>query len=53
MIGYFSNNELVRIKVDGNAQTVYYIREEDGYLIGINLSEASGMLIRLQDNDVK
>jgi len=53
MIGYFKNNELSTIKVDGNAQTVYYIREEDGYLIGVNLSESSTMLIRLEDNDVK
>ena len=53
MVGYFRNNQLVTIKVDGNAQTVYYIREEDGYLIGINLSESSEMLIRLENNDVR
>ncbi len=52
MIGYFKNNELNRIRVDGNAQTVYYIREDDGYLIGINLSESSAMMIRLKNNDV-
>jgi hypothetical protein len=53
MVGYFSNNELKKIRVDGNAQTVYYIREDDGYLIGINLAESSSMLIRLQDGDVR
>jgi lipopolysaccharide export system protein LptA len=53
MIGYFTNNELTSIKVDGNSQTVYYIREDDGYLIGINLAEASSMIIRLKDSDVK
>ena len=52
MVGYFRNNELHKITVDGNAQTVYYIREEDGYLIGINLAESSSMIIRLKDNDV-
>jgi hypothetical protein len=53
MVGYFANNELTSIKVDGNAQTVYYIREDDGYLMGINLAESSSMTIRLKDSDVK
>jgi lipopolysaccharide export system protein LptA len=53
MVGYFTNNELTSIKVDGNAQTVYYIREDDGYLMGINLAESSAMTIRLKDSDVK
>ena len=53
MVGYFRNNELSKISVEGNAQTVYYIREDDGFLIGVNLSESSSMLIRLVDNDIK
>ncbi len=53
MVGYFRNNELVKINVDGNAQTVYYVREDDGYLIGINLAESSTMTIRLKDNQLK
>ena len=53
MIGYFNDAELVKIKVDGNAQTVYYVREDDGYLIGVNLSESSTMIIRLVDNDIR
>ena len=53
MVGYFSDNELVRIKVDGNAQTVYYVREDDGYLIGINLAESSTMTIRLKDSKLR
>jgi len=52
MIGYFSKNELRKIKVDGNAQTIYFIREDDGYLIGVNLAEASSMLIRLKDSEI-
>lgn len=53
MIGYFKDNELVKINVDGNAQTVYYVREADGYLIGVNLAESSTMTIRLKDNKLK
>lgn len=52
MVGYFIENELYKITVDGNAQTVYYIREEDGYLIGVNLAESSSMIIRLKNNDI-
>jgi lipopolysaccharide export system protein LptA len=52
MTGYFRNNELKTIKVDGNAQTIYFIREDDGYLIGVNLAEASSMLIRLKDSEI-
>ena len=53
MVAYFRNNALYKIQVEGNAQTVYYIREEDGYLMGINLSESSSMLIRLINNEVQ
>lgn len=53
MVGYFYKNELVRIKVDGNAQTIYFIREDDGFLMGINLAESSSMIIRLVDSDVR
>ncbi|MCF6342671.1 MAG: hypothetical protein L3J31_07710, partial [Bacteroidales bacterium] len=52
MTGYFRKNDLHKISVDGNAQTVYYIREEDGYLIGINLSESSTMDIRLVNSEM-
>lgn len=53
MTSYFLNNELYKINVDGNAQTVYWIREEDGFLVGINFSESSTMAIRLKDNDIQ
>mgnify|MGYP001227071372 CR=1 FL=1 len=53
MVGYFSNNELVRIVVDGNAQTIYWIRDEDKDLIGVDFSEASNMVIRLKDSELQ
>jgi lipopolysaccharide export system protein LptA len=53
MVAYFKHNELASIHVDGNAQTVYFVREDDGYLIGINLAEASTMQIRVKDNEVQ
>jgi len=53
MIAYFKNNELSSINVNGNAQTVYFIREEDGYLIGVNLAESSTMFIRVNKNEIQ
>ncbi len=53
MIAYFANNELSKINVNGNAQTIYYVREEDGYLIGIDIAESSSMIIRLKDSEIQ
>jgi len=53
MIAYFKNNEIHKIKVLGNSETIYYMREEDHSLIGINKVMASDMLIFLEKNEVK
>ena len=53
MVGFFSGSVLKNIHVDGNAQTVFYLRDEDNYLIGINRAESSTMEIRLQKGVVK
>jgi lipopolysaccharide export system protein LptA len=53
MIGYFRDNELVKIMVKGNSETIYYVREEKGGLIGINVAYSSDMLIQLSDSQVK
>lgn len=53
MTGYFNENQLVKIKVNGNSETLYYIREEDGSLIGINIAYASDMMISLMDSEVQ
>ncbi len=53
MVGYFSGNKLKSIIVDGNAQTVFYLRDDNNYLIGINKAESSTMQIRLENGKVK
>lgn len=52
MTGYFLDSQLERVKVTGNAKTVYYAREDDGSLIGINIAAASDMLITLKEKKV-
>ncbi len=52
MTGYFSADELKKIHVDGNAQTVFYLEDEQGNLIGINRAEAGTMDIRLKNGEI-
>ncbi|MBK7029116.1 MAG: hypothetical protein IPH45_07850 [Bacteroidales bacterium] len=52
MIGYFSDNRLVRIDVDGNAETIYYIREDNKEMIGINKAKGSRMSLYIDENKI-
>ncbi|MFA6950055.1 MAG: OstA-like protein [Lentimicrobiaceae bacterium] len=53
MVGSFVDNELVSIKVEGNAETIYWVREDDGTLTGINKAFSSNMFIRLRDKKIR
>ena len=53
MTGYFNEGELDYIIVSGNAETIYYVKEDDGNLIGINKAISSRMRIELEDNNIK
>ena len=43
MTGYIRNNELYRIDVEGNGQTIYYPKDEDE-VIGVNRAESSNLI---------
>lgn len=49
---YFNENEINNIFNEGNAETIYWLREEDGSLIGINFSQSSEMDIKMRDNQI-
>jgi hypothetical protein len=53
MIGFFRNNELYKIKVIGNSETIYFVREDDRSLIGITKLYSSDMLIFVENNHIK
>jgi lipopolysaccharide export system protein LptA len=53
VLAKFRNNDLYKINVLGNAQTIYFAREEDRSLIGINMAMSSDMLIFLDKNQLK
>lgn len=53
MVAYFEKNELHLVTVNGNSETIYFVRQEDGGLIGINKAVASSMEIRITDRQVE
>ncbi|MEI6060941.1 MAG: OstA-like protein [Bacteroidota bacterium] len=53
MVGHFVNNELSSIDVNGNAETVYYVREENKSLMGVNKAEGSRMTLYVSDSKIE
>ena len=53
MIGNFVDNKLDLIKVSGNGQTVYFIRNKKQQFTGVNKAECSDMNIYVSDSRVK
>lgn len=52
MTGFFRNNELHLITVRGNSETIYFVREEEGALIGINKALSSNMEIWVEERQI-
>ncbi len=52
MICYFRDNNLYKVDVKGNGQTIYYPKDEDE-IIGVNKAESSDLVIYLEGKDVK
>ncbi len=50
IVGYFDGNELVKIDVFGNGEALYFARDEDNELIGINKSLSADITIYLEEN---
>lgn len=55
MFGFFVNNELQLLNVEGNGQSIYYAKEDDkpGEYLGVNKADCSNMAIRFKDNKVQ
>jgi lipopolysaccharide export system protein LptA len=51
MVGYVVNNELNKIDVNGNGQTLYYARQEEE-IIGLNRVESSKISIRFRKGNI-
>lgn len=51
LTGFFRNNELYRINIDGNGETIYYLVDEDK-LVGINKAKCSKIEIFVEDGKI-
>ncbi|RIH64383.1 organic solvent tolerance protein OstA [Mariniphaga sediminis] len=51
MVGYVVNNELNKINVDGNGQTLYYARQDEE-IIGLNRVESSKISIHFNEGKI-
>ncbi|MFO8236577.1 MAG: OstA-like protein [Bacteroidales bacterium] len=52
MTGYVKNNEIRRVDVDGNGETIYYTVDKNE-IIGVNKAISSNLIIKLRDNQVE
>ena len=53
VIGHFRDNELYQINVNGNSETIYYVRDDITHeLIGLNKAVASNMKITVKDRKI-
>jgi len=57
MKGFFNDNKLVRVNVEGNGQTIYYVNEKDKKtnkeeIKAVNRAECSDLTIYLKENEI-
>jgi hypothetical protein len=52
MIAHFNKQEIYKINVNENSETIYYAIDEDGKYIGVNKMSGRDMLLFLQDNEI-
>lgn len=51
--GYFTDNELSRVLVEGNGETVYFAEDEKNSYIGVNKAVCSRMMIHLDSSAIQ
>ena len=53
MVGYFKDNDLFKLEILGNSETIYFLRDDEtNELIGINKLVASDMLVFIDDREI-
>lgn len=53
LTGYFNDNKLYKIFVEGNGQTIYYAKNKQEKLTGVNRADCSDIYITVEENKVK
>lgn len=49
---YFRDKDIDNMYNKGNAETIYWLRDDDGSLIGINISQSDEMDIKIKDREM-
>lgn len=52
MLAYVQDGEVYLVDVQGNAETIFYPREDDGSYIGVNCTQSSFVKLYLQDQQI-
>ncbi|MGM0612051.1 MAG: OstA-like protein [Bacteroidota bacterium] len=52
MFGFFRDDELYKVDVEGNAETIYFVRNDDDELVGINKAESSDLVIHIKNRRI-
>ncbi len=53
LYGLFENNEMVEVNFIKNAESLYYSRDDEGTLIGIEKTTSSAIKMELKDKEIK
>jgi hypothetical protein len=53
LTGYFNDNKLYKIFVEGNGQTIYYAKNKEQKMTGVNRADCSDIYIAVEENQVK
>ena len=52
MFAYVQNNDVYLVDVQGNAETVFYPREDDGTYVGVNRTQSSFVKLYLENRQI-
>jgi len=52
MIAYFKDNEIDFVLIDGSAESLYYLQEDNKDLIGVNKSTSSQIKVFFAENEI-
>jgi lipopolysaccharide export system protein LptA len=53
MTGYFEDNKLYKLDVNGNGQTIYYTKNNKQKVTGVNRADCSDLVIGVKENKVQ
>ncbi len=53
MIGLFKDGKFSKLNVEGNAESLYFVRDEEKYMVGIYISVSGALNAYFEENEIK